>query len=202
MLCDVIAKLLVFLDLFADVSSSSALPYDCIENGLTCCSVPEDSCFSLIGDTDTAQILRIDAQKRHTLRGHCQLRGPDLLGIVLHPARLGEDLPEFSLGSGADIAFVIEQDAAGTGGTLIQGHDIFHTGFSFTIYHNTKQDGSFRPFLPIYQSFQKLSSETYNKWLIWSTEIVEYPQTCCAHREIRKLLNLAVEISGGKEYNS
>ena len=54
---DVIAKLLVFLDFFAHISSSSALPNDCIVYGLTGCSIPEDCCFSLVGDADTRNVL-------------------------------------------------------------------------------------------------------------------------------------------------
>jgi hypothetical protein len=52
---------------------------------------------------------------------------------MLHPAGLGEDLPEFLLCGGTDIACVVKEDAAGTCGTLVQGHDVFHTVFSFTI---------------------------------------------------------------------
>jgi hypothetical protein len=81
---------------------------------------------------------------------------------MLHPAGLREDLAEFFLGGGADIACVVKKDAAGTGGTLVQGHDIFHIGFSFTIYQNTEQDGDFRPFFSIYQTMEEVSSENHN----------------------------------------
>jgi hypothetical protein len=47
---------------------------------------------------------------------------------------------------------VIKEDAAGTGGTLIQGHDVFHTDFSFSIYVAGKQDCAYNPFLSIYQN--------------------------------------------------
>jgi hypothetical protein len=78
---------------------------------------------------------------------------------MLNPAGLRENLTEFLLGGGADVACMVKKDAAGTGGTLIQGHDIFHIDFSFSICHDAKQDGDSRPFLSIYQTSGKVSSK-------------------------------------------
>ena len=43
---------------------------------------------------------------------------------MFYPAGLGIDLCEFLLCHGADVSLLIKQDAAGTGGTLIQCHDV------------------------------------------------------------------------------
>jgi hypothetical protein len=59
------------------------------------------------------------------LPGYLQLRGEDLIGIMLYPAGLGEILGKFLLSHAADIARFIKEDAAVTGGAGIQGHDIF-----------------------------------------------------------------------------
>jgi hypothetical protein len=120
---------------------------------------------------------------------------------VFHPTGLREDLTEFLLGSGADIACVVKEDAAGTGSALVQGHDIFHTVFSFRIRHNVKQDSDFRPFLSIYQSFQILSSETDNYRFANRVKIVDYQQISVKTDKKIKKHNLKVEIRRKKDYN-
>ncbi len=44
---------------------------------------------------------------------------------MLHPSRLGIDLFEFFLSNGYDIPSAVEEDGAGTRGSLVQGHDEF-----------------------------------------------------------------------------
>jgi len=62
--------------------------------------------------------------------GHAQLGGPDLVGIVLHPARLRVILGKLLLRDAADLACLIEQDAAVGGGSGVQRHDVRHRLFS------------------------------------------------------------------------
>jgi hypothetical protein len=51
------------------------------------------------------------------------LRRPDLGGIVLDPAGLRIQLPEFPLGERAHLAGMIEEEGAGTGRALIERED-------------------------------------------------------------------------------
>jgi hypothetical protein len=55
------------------------------------------------------------------LAGGSQLGGPDVVRVVLDPARLREDLPKLALRHGHHVAQAIEHDAARAGGTLVQG---------------------------------------------------------------------------------
>jgi hypothetical protein len=52
------------------------------------------------------------------------LRGPDLLRVVLDPAGLREDLRELLLGDRRRCAVVVEEDGAGAGRALIEGEDV------------------------------------------------------------------------------
>jgi hypothetical protein len=47
------------------------------------------------------------------LRGDVALRAPDLIGVVLHPAGLREDLAEFLLRDAENTAIAPESDGAG-----------------------------------------------------------------------------------------
>ena len=64
------------------------------------------------------------------LGGHVALGAPDLLGVVLHPAGLREDLAEFLLGDGEDASVVPEGDGARAGGALVEGEDGLHADVS------------------------------------------------------------------------
>ena len=52
-----------------------------------------------------------------------RLRRPDLVGVVLDPARLRENLPKFLLRDRADSAGMIEDERARTGRALIECED-------------------------------------------------------------------------------
>ena len=63
----------------------------------------------------------------HGREGHAQLGGPDLVGIMLDPARFGEILGEFFLGHAANFAVVVKQDAAVRGRSGVKRHNVlFH----------------------------------------------------------------------------
>ena len=62
--------------------------------------------------------------------GHLVGGAPDLHGVMLHPAGLGEDLPEFLVHNGTDVAGFVEENAAGACGALVQGHDVLHNNAS------------------------------------------------------------------------
>ena len=67
------------------------------------------------------------ALKQMYRAGHAQLGGPDLVGIMLDPARFGKILGEFFLGHAANFAVVVKQDAAVRGRSGVKRHNVlFH----------------------------------------------------------------------------
>ena len=114
----------------ADLRRPAALPHDGVVHRLARPPVPQDGRLPLVGDADARDGLGVDVGGVHRLRQCPGGGGPDLHGVVLHPARLGEDLPEGILGLGHDLPPAVEQDGPGRGGALIQRRDIsFHREF-------------------------------------------------------------------------
>jgi hypothetical protein len=58
------------------------------------------------------------------LQGHVALAAPDVQRIVLDPAGLGEDLPEFLLRRARNPPVVVEEDGARAGGALVESEDV------------------------------------------------------------------------------
>ena len=110
------------LQLIAEGGRPAALPDDGVVDGLPGPPVPEDGGLPLIGDADGRHLPGVDVAG--DLRQSPALRGPDLHGVVLHPARLGVDLAEGILGPGGDFPRLVEEDGPGAGGALVQGGNI------------------------------------------------------------------------------
>ena len=108
------------------LGGTAALPDDRVGNGLTRFLVPDDCRFALIRDADGGHIRGRCVELVQCGAGDLQRDIPDFIRIMLHPARLRIDLAEFLLHRTADIPVVIKQDAAGTGGSLVQSHDVLH----------------------------------------------------------------------------
>ena len=109
-----------------DVGGAAALPDDGVGDGLAGLLVPDDRGLALVCDADGGDVDRLDAELFHG--GVRDLVGgiPNLVRVMLDPAGMREDLAEFLVDHGADIAGFIEQDAAGARRPLIQRHYIFH----------------------------------------------------------------------------
>ena len=114
------------------VTLQARIPYDslmCFEFPKSCGGLP------LVGDADGGDLLGVDVGAVHRLRQGPLLRGPDLHGVMLHPAGLGIDLVEGILGPGDDISRPVEQDGTGAGGALVQGDHIgFHRTRAFLVF--------------------------------------------------------------------
>jgi hypothetical protein len=83
-------------------------------------AIPYDRGLALIGDADRGHVAGSRAGLGQSLKCNRDLRGRDLLGIVLDPTRSGKYLFELALGNGANISLVIEQESAGTGSALVE----------------------------------------------------------------------------------
>ena len=113
----------IFLHEFSlHVGCSAALPDNCVIDRLACCTVPYDNCFSLVCDADGSNILIGGTNILHCLARDRKLCLPDLVCVMLNPARLREILCEFLLRNAADLTLFIEKDAAVAGRTCIKCH--------------------------------------------------------------------------------
>ena len=74
------------------------LPHDSVIHRLSRPAVPQDRRLPLVGNADAGNGLGVDMGGVHRLGQRPDRGGPDLHGIVLHPSRLREDLPEGILG--------------------------------------------------------------------------------------------------------
>ena len=120
--------------LVAIFTRPAALPDDGMVHRLTGGLVPDDGCLALVRDADGGDVLRRRADLVHGRQRHAELGRPDLVGVMLDPAGLGEILGELLLRDAAHLAPGVKKDAAVGRGARVQRHDIFllcHRGFSF-----------------------------------------------------------------------
>ena len=110
---------------FRIIGSSSALPDDRVADRFSRQAVPDDGRLALVRDADRSDILRGSSDLLHRLLRDEILGGPDLVRVMLDPARFWEDLGEFFLCNAAHFACSVEEDAAIACRACIQGHDIF-----------------------------------------------------------------------------
>ena len=101
----------VGFQLVADGGGAAALPHDGVVHRLSGGPVPDNGGLPLVGDPQGGDLLGVDVGGVHRLRQGPLFRGPDLHGVMFHPARLGVDLAEGMLGAGHDLSRPVEQDA-------------------------------------------------------------------------------------------
>ena len=136
-LADVVLQALA-LELLAQGGGTAALPNNGIVDGAAGFLIPHDGGLALVGDADGRDFLRLDIAFGQYFYHHAVLGGVDLHGVMLHIAGLGVVLGELLLSHGDDILLPVEQNGAGTGGTLIQGDNILlHGGASLRQISNS-----------------------------------------------------------------
>ena len=92
----------VALQSIAVVGRAPVLPHDRVVDGSAGLSIPDDRRLALVGDADGRDISWAQVRASERLGGDGDLCGPDLIGIVLDPARTRKDLLEFPLADGHD----------------------------------------------------------------------------------------------------
>src|SRR5919112_3759237 len=85
------------LESSADISGAAILPDDGAMNSLAGGAVPHDSGLALIGDADRGDILCCQIGFLQCLAAGRDRGAPDVVGLVLDPARRRKMLREFSL---------------------------------------------------------------------------------------------------------
>ena len=133
----------VGLQLLAQGGGAAALPHDGVGDGPAGLPVPDDGGLPLVGDADGGQLLRGHPGLGQHLRQDGILGGPDLHGVLLHPAGLGIDLGELPLGGADDVLLPVKEDAPAAGGPLVQGGDIALHGrhLPFVFYYDRNRGG-------------------------------------------------------------
>jgi hypothetical protein len=112
--------------LVASFCGAPILPDDCIANGITGLAIPDDSGFMLVGDAQASHVAGSDAGATQCLHSDGDLRKPNFLGVLLHPAWFWINLTDFLLSHGPDLAFLIKNDGAHARGPGIQGEYVLH----------------------------------------------------------------------------
>src|SRR5262249_10115750 len=99
---------------------AGVLPDDRIHHRLAGVAVPDHRGLALVGDTERGDVVLARAGLLDGLVDHLLAAGPDLLRIVLAPARLGIDLLMLLLGAGLHPPLMVEDHRPRTGRPLIQ----------------------------------------------------------------------------------
>ena len=104
-------------------SGAAALPHDGVVDAAARVLFPQKGGLPLVGDADGGDVLHLHAAHFHGLLQRGDLGVQDVLGVVLHPARLGIVLLELDgVGSQYPPGFVKDDSPAGRG-SLIQGDE-------------------------------------------------------------------------------
>src|SRR5205807_8845893 len=117
------------LQLCTEICAAPILPDDRVVDRLAALPVPKDGGFALVGDADRRQLLQRDARLAQRFARHVALRLEDLLRVMLDPAGLRIDLPQFALRGADRGAFLVEQDGARAGRALIERENVTHGKF-------------------------------------------------------------------------
>ena len=99
---------------------AAALPDDGVIHRASGALVPQDGGLALVGDANARNVLGVYAALGDYLVHHAVLAGPDLHGVVLHPALMGVDLLKFPLLHADNVLLVVKQDRPAAGSALIQ----------------------------------------------------------------------------------
>src|SRR2546430_3499777 len=109
----------------------SALPDDRAVDGRSRCTIPEDGRLALVGDPDRRHLGATDARLRERGPRRALDRRPDLLGIVLDPARLREILRQLGVAAGEDAAVGIDDQRRRASRALVEGENVAARGHLF-----------------------------------------------------------------------
>jgi hypothetical protein len=115
-----------FLEPGAHLRRASVLPHDRLVHRLAAAALPQHRGLALVGDADGGDLAGSQLGQGQGLRERVGDRAPDLLGVVLDPARPGIVLLELAVAAAAQAQLVVEDEHGGAGGALIDGDDVAH----------------------------------------------------------------------------
>src|SRR5207244_3927659 len=107
-----------------DAVGPRVLPHDGVVDGLAGRAVPQEGRFALVCDPDRGDLPAFDTAPDQSALDHFLGALPDLLRVVLDPARPWIDLLMLLLVRGDDVPAMVEQHAAGACCALVDGRDV------------------------------------------------------------------------------
>jgi hypothetical protein len=113
----------VGLEPVAERRRAPVLPDDGVVDRRAGLAVPDQRGFALVGDADPGQLTGLEPGLGERALDHRQGAAPDVLGVVLDPARLRVVLGELLLCLAERPAAPVEQHGAAAGGALVDGQD-------------------------------------------------------------------------------
>ncbi len=113
------AKLPGFAELCTAGGSPTVLPDDRTRHRASHAALPNDRGFALIRDADRGGRRALDPGALDELPDRVQGASPDLLGIVLDPARLGEVLGELGVALATHLALGVDPESRSSSRALV-----------------------------------------------------------------------------------
>ena len=116
------------------------MPYYGVVNGPAGALFPNNGRFALVGDANRGDLLGGYAALLHSRGDGELLAAENLHRVVLHPAVVGIELPEFKLSGAMDTARLIKENGAGTRCPLVKRKNVFfhaHTSLIYIIINET-----------------------------------------------------------------
>src|SRR5207247_3464143 len=107
-----------------EAGGPAVLPDDGVMDRLAGLATPQESCLALIGDADRGDVARCDAGFGDGAFHGFDGGAPEILRIMIDPARGGEMLPEFLLRRAGDRETAIKDDRSRRRRALINGEEI------------------------------------------------------------------------------
>ena len=110
----------------AHLGGAAVLPDDGAMHGAAGDAIPHHRGLALVGDADGGDVARGKTGNPHRFAAGRKRRRPDVVGLVLDPARGREMLREFQLRLRRDRHVIAKDDRARRRGALIDGENIRH----------------------------------------------------------------------------
>ena len=112
---------LVASQFVTDLLGTGILPHNGVIDRVAGVLVPHHGGLALVGDSNGSQLVAVDVGLGQRESDDIANSFPDLDRVVLNPSGTREDLLEFLLADGHDLARVVEDDGPGRGGALVDG---------------------------------------------------------------------------------
>ena len=103
----------------AVIGGSPILPNNGPVHTLAGIAMPDQRCLTLVGDSDSGDLIQTCAALLQGFLGDTEDRAPYFFGVVLHPARLWIFLGKFLLGTGDDGSLAVEDYCATAARALV-----------------------------------------------------------------------------------
>ena len=131
-------------ELGAHGAGAAVLPDDGAGERAAGLALPDQRRLALVGDADRGDVGGGDAGALDGAAAGGGDGGPDVVGVVLDPARVGEVLRELLLGAGDRLHPLVEDDRPARGGALVDGEDVAHA----SLPPLARTPAGFRPRVP------------------------------------------------------